>query len=288
MIHRAFTRCTTDRPTAPASRGHARTGRARAALTLALVLSLFGSLGLPSLATAQEAEAAFAVGDRVAVTADDGLNLREEPGEAAGVTDTLPLGAEATILALPDGTTDDGFTWYQIETDDGLTGWVAGGFLEVVTPADTDTGAIAIGSTVAVDTDGLNLRQEAGLEAEIIEMLPEATEMTIDSEPVEADELLWYRVNLGNREIFGWVAGEFLVVVADPPVIAVGDMIAVNTDILTVRATAGLDGEAIDTIAWGAAATVIDGPAEADGFTWVQIESDEVTGWVASAWLIVP
>lgn len=286
MILRAFTRCTTDQSTAPAFRGHARLGRARALFSLVLFLSLTGSLGLPGLVTAQEV-AAFAVGDRVAVTADEGLNLREEPGEAAELTGTLPPGAEAMILALPAGESDDGFTWYQIETDDGLTGWVAGDFLEVVAPAEDD-GTIPIGSTVAVATDELNIRQDAGLDAGILETLPLDTEMTIDSEPVEVDDLLWYRVNLGNREIFGWVAGEFLAVIADPPVIAVGDMVAVNTDQLTVRDTAGLDGEAIDTIAWGFAATVIDGPVEADGFSWVQIESDDVTGWVASAWLIVP
>ena len=130
--------------------------------------------------------------------------------------------------------------------------------------------------------------QDAGLDADIIETLPMETEATIDSEPVEVDDLLWYRVNLGNREIFGWLAADFLVVIADPPVIAVGDMVAVNTDLLTVRDSAGLDGEAVDTIVWGFAATVIDGPVEADGFSWFQIESDEVTGWVAGAWLIVP
>jgi uncharacterized protein YgiM (DUF1202 family) len=286
MIHRAFTRRTTDRPIASASRGHARSGRARAVLTLALLLALAGSL-TPGLAIAQDAGAEFAVGDRVAVTAGDGLNVRDAPGETTEVIETLLVGTEATILALPDAGTDDGFTWYQIETDDGLTGWVAGEFIELVAPAEDD-GTIPIGSTVIVGTDELNIRGAAGLDTEIIETLPADTEATIDSEPVEADELLWYRVHLGNREIFGWVAGEFLVVTADPPVIALGDMVAVNTDQLTVRDAAGLDGEPIDTLIWGAAATVIDGPVEADGFSWFQIESDEVTGWVAGAWLTVP
>jgi len=289
MIHQAFTQWTIDRRHRAASYGHAQAGRARIAFTRiafagALLLALIGALLGPEAATAQE-DALFAVGDRVSVIADEGVNLRDGEGEAAGVVETLPLGTEATILALPATETDDGFDWYQIETDDDLTGWVAGEFIELVEAADD--GAIAIGSTVAA-TDGLNLRDEAGLDAEIIETLQVDTEMVIDSEPEEIDDLLWYRVSIGNREIFGWVAGDFLEVIADPPVIEIGNMVAVNTDLLTVRDGAGLDAEAVDTVAYGFAATVIDGPVEADGFTWFQIESDELTGWVAGAWLTVP
>jgi len=280
-----------DRSERPNRRGRAQHGRARAVLIGSLLIALIGGLLGPAAVTAQESDTTsilFAVGDRVAVTADDGLNLRDGQGETAEVVATLVLGTEATVLALPATGSDDGFDWYQLEADDGQTGWAVGEFLELIEPADAGDGTIPIGSTVAVGTDGLNLRAEAGLEAEIIETLPADTEAVIDSEPVEVDDLIWYRVSIGNREIFAWVAGEFLVVVADPPVIAVGDSIAVNTDLLTIRDGAGLDAAALDTLHYGFAATVIDGPVEADGFTWFQIESDDVTGWVAGAWLTVP
>ncbi len=289
MIRQACTRPTNVRIQPSAKRGRACRGHARAAFLAIALIALISGLLAPGVAIAQEGEATlFAVGDRVAVTADDGLNLRDGQGEDAALVETLPLGTEATVLALPATGSDDGFDWYQLETDDGATGWAVGEFLELITPADDADGDIPIGSTVAVGTDDLNLRAEAGLESEVIETLPAGTEAVIDSEPVEVDQLVWYRVSIGNREVFGWVAGEFLALIADPPTIEVGDMVAVNTDLLTLRDGASLDADTIDTLNFGFAATVIDGPVEADGFTWFQIESDDVTGWVAGAWLTVP
>jgi hypothetical protein len=289
MIRQACTRQTNERTQSSATRGRALDRHARAAFLALALTALVSGLLAPTAATAQEGESTlFAVGDRVAVTAEDGLNLRDGQGEDAELVETLPLGAEATVLALPATGSDDGFDWYQLETDDGVTGWAVGEFLELIAPADDADGVIPIGSTVAVGTDGLHLRAEAGLESEVIDTLSMDTEAVIDSAPVEVDELVWYRVSIGNREIFGWVAGEFLIVVADPPVIEIGDMVAVNTDLLTLRDGASLDADTLDTLHYGFAATVIDGPVEADGFTWFQIESDDVTGWVAGAWLTAP
>jgi hypothetical protein len=39
----------------------------------------------------------------------------------------LETGSGATIVSGP--ASADGYTWYEVETDDGTTGWVAGEYL---------------------------------------------------------------------------------------------------------------------------------------------------------------
>jgi hypothetical protein len=62
----------------------------------------------------------------------------------------------------------------------------------------------------------------------------------------------------------------------------------VNTDELNIRSDAGLDADTLDTLTYGFTASVIDGPVEADGYTWFEIETDAITGWVAGDYLVVP
>jgi uncharacterized protein YgiM (DUF1202 family) len=221
-------------------------------------------------------------GDRLFVDVDE-LNLRDGQGTGANVIEVLPAGTEVTFISLPANASDDGIDWYNVELDDGTTGWVAGEYLTPVGTSDSFT----IGSTVEVATDEINLRAEPGLDAEILDVLPSATQAVIDSEPESLDGYTWYRINLDNGAEFGWVAGELLSFVSDPSAIAVGDLVMVITDELNIRSDAGLDADVLDTLTNGFTASVIDGPVDADGYTWYEIETDAITGWVAGAYLAV-
>ncbi|HET8522759.1 MAG TPA: SH3 domain-containing protein, partial [Thermomicrobiales bacterium] len=69
---------------------------------------------------------------------------------------------------------------------------------------------------------------------------------------------------------------------------AVGDRVVVNTDYLNLRAGVGTDQDVIDALAYGTAATVTASPtsASADGFDWVEIQTDGGgAGWVADDYL---
>jgi hypothetical protein len=82
----------------------------------------------PQVGEPQPANRPPAVGDRVVVTMGDNgqLSLRSLPGTEAPLVKRVNTGAQLTVLAGPQAA--DGYTWYQIRTDDGGTeGWAADG-----------------------------------------------------------------------------------------------------------------------------------------------------------------
>ena len=62
----------------------------------------------------------FAIGDSVRVTED--LNIRTSASASASVIAVLPPGTTATVTGGP--TSASGYTWWQIRTSGGTTGWV--------------------------------------------------------------------------------------------------------------------------------------------------------------------
>lgn len=69
---------------------------------------------------------AFAVETEATVNTD-GVNLRSEATTSSDVVTQLNNGTAVTIIGGPDEA--DGFTWWQIELEDGTTGWIAQDFL---------------------------------------------------------------------------------------------------------------------------------------------------------------
>lgn len=63
---------------------------------------------------------------RVSVSAEATVRLRAEASTSAAQVSSLNSGAELTVLAN-DPVCTDGLRWWQVETVDGLSGWVAEG-----------------------------------------------------------------------------------------------------------------------------------------------------------------
>ncbi len=220
----------------------------------------------------------FAAGDQVEV-ATDALNLRSAAGLASDVLDTMPLGTQATILDGP--VTEDGIPWYQVDAGDFGEGWVAAGFLARTRQAPEGFPA---GSVLVVNTDVLNLRDGPGLDAEILTQLLTNAVVTVLSGPERADGYDWYEVE--TEEGNGWVAGRFLANPAD--LITAGDTVQVIDGSLRLRAEPSLAAQILDTMPEGTELEVTDGPEQADGYTWFQVENDEFgPGWAAGEFLLV-
>lgn len=69
----------------------------------------------------------FAAGTTTTVI-DGPISLRRLAGTDADIVTSLPEGVSLFVLASP-STTADGYTWIEVATDEGLTGWVATAFL---------------------------------------------------------------------------------------------------------------------------------------------------------------
>jgi uncharacterized protein YgiM (DUF1202 family) len=64
-----------------------------------------------------------------------------------------------------------------------------------------------------------------------------------------------------------------------------GDSVVVTEEAVNFRASPGLDGEVLSTLALGTSGTVLAGPETVDGSDWYQLDLAGETGWVAREFL---
>lgn len=140
---------------------------------LALLLPALLSMAQPARVAAQSA----------GYIDTDVLNLREEPGTWATILTQMWQGEYVTVL---DGPTDDG--WYLVDYS-GWQGWAYGGYLLVDgSPGWSDwqgnSGVGGQASTAWVNTDSLNVRVDASIDAWVMDRLPQGTELTVTGDVV--------------------------------------------------------------------------------------------------------
>lgn len=260
----------------------------RVAVCALLLLSLVIGV-LADSAIGQATAFEFQAGDAVVVSTDT-LNLRGAPGTSAAVICVVYAGTGLTIMNGPE--VANGFTWYLVRNAAGANGWVAGEYLTLGSGEDSVT--FAVGDTVAVATDQLNLRAGPSLSAGVLHVFGQSNVMTISGQPTMADGYVWYPVDAWAKgPISGWVAGMYLVQVAAPP--DVDDpsgfppfsTVRVDTDLLNVRTGAGLAYPVIRQVSAGTVFLIGIGPVIADGYSWytVEVPDQPTSGWVAGEFL---
>jgi uncharacterized protein YgiM (DUF1202 family) len=157
-----------------------------------------------------------------------------------------------------------------------------------VTIAPQRAGAVdfAIGDTVVVDTDRLNVREDFGTDADVITTLDTGAEAVVTDGPEEADGYTWYELDVEDGTV-GWAAGDYLALAAaEDPGFAEGDAVVVVDGNLNLRADAGLDADILDVMTDGSTATVLSGPVTADGLPWYELDTDDYgQGWSAGGFL---
>ncbi|MGH2534594.1 MAG: SH3 domain-containing protein [Thermomicrobiales bacterium] len=253
------------------------------ALVAALAVGVLAPLASPARIAAQAID--FAPGDTVVVNTD-ALNMRTGPGTATTVTDVLVTGTVGTVTDGPVVGPD--WTWFEINVAGVGTGWVAGEYLAL---SGSPGGAFPVGANVFVDTDALNFREGPGTDEGVIAVLPNGRQGTINDGPVSADGFDWYELltGLGGDSLTaGWVAGDFLALADDGSTeFPIGAIVAVNTDLLNVRANPGLGGRVVDRIGFGATGEVSRDPVVADGYVWYRLRlPNAADGWVAGEFLV--
>ncbi len=121
----------------------------------------------------------------------------ETEGEPAEIT-ILPadeVEAAATPAATPGAGTGE-------TTEDG-------------TGAEQPAGEIVEGATVETIDENVRLRDEPSTGGEILRALPAGTQLTVTGAPEEADDLVWYPVEVADPDdpVSGWIAEDFIRVV---------------------------------------------------------------------------
>jgi uncharacterized protein YgiM (DUF1202 family) len=251
------------------------------AVTIALVA--LGAGWSSGLFTAQAQDATGFTAGQTVVVNTDGLTLRSDVGTASDALEVLPQGAFAEVL---DGPISDGeYTWYLVSFDN-ISGYIAGEFL-----ADAaSTGSFAVGDTVTVVTDALNLRDAATTAGNVTDVLGTGAVGTVLAGPVDADGYAWYQLDVDG--VTSWAARPFLAYGAlsaaatDTTTTTGSGSLLVNTDQLNVRDAASTSASVLTTLAEGDSVTATGNVGTADGYDWTEITTaDGTTGWVVADYL---
>ncbi|CAN5671935.1 hypothetical protein BH09CHL1_BH09CHL1_30740 [soil metagenome] len=139
-----------------------------------------------------------------------------------------------------------------------------------------------VSGDVVVTTDDLNLRDDASVDATLIDTLPVGTPVTITSDAIVGGEYTWYAVESDYGD--GYVVADYL---SDPATIPSGTAVSINTDELNLRSAAGTDSEVLSTLDSGTEITVVSEPTVLNGITWYQVDTAAGSGWVAGEFLTV-
>jgi hypothetical protein len=199
---------------------------------------------------------------------------------------TLDIGVTATILGGPEEA--DGHPWYEIELEDGTVGFASGTYLALAAAEDP---GFEEGDEVAVVGGNLNLRADAGLDADIRDVMADGSTATVVSGPVTADGLPWYLLDTDDYGE-GYAAGGFLELADGDPggdEFPVDAVLAVQTDDgsnLNLREEPTIDGALIDGLPDGSIVVVLDGPVTADGHDWYELDTEFGVGWAVGTYLV--
>lgn len=245
-------------------------------------------------AAAQEVVAeAIGAGDTASVIAAQ-LNIRQTPSLSGAITQTLPFGAQVSVVTGP--VVADGYTWYRVQVNGAFIGWAVTAFLAEVTPGTPTTpttpttpgGTFSYGQTVTVTTALLNVRALPTTVATVLTVYSQGRTAKITSDARTADGITWYAV-----DDLGWVASQYLsgggTTTPTTPTtptgsFAVGSTVTVNAVTVNIRTGAGLSFPVAYTATAGQTFTILEGPVVANGYNWYRV-SDLVGAWIAGAFL---
>jgi len=214
-------------------------------------------------------EIGFVIGDIVEVDSNN-VNVRSGPGTNFGVTDQLNTGDVGEVIGGP--TAGSGYTWYQLQYNTSLTGWVAGLYLTLSSnPPPTGFG---VNSWIVVDDPPVNIRSGAGTGFSVIGSLANNIGVRVTGTPTVANGYTWYPIATLNA-VNGYVAGEFFT-----GGFFLNDYGTVTDGPLNLRSTASTSGSILVTMPNGASVFFNNvTPVTASGYTWFNVTYNGTTGW---------
>lgn len=226
----------------------------------------------------------FEVNDTFRVT--ENTNLRTSATTGAGVVTVMATGTTGTVLGGPQ--IANGFTWWQVRTSGGSTGWSVENWLVETDdtpdpPPPPPTARFEIDDTFRV-SQVTNLRSSGTTSAGVLATMTVGTTGTVIGGPTSANSYVWWNVRLSSGTT-GWCIENWLVETdtTEPPppdgAFEVGDSFRV-TERVNMRTAAGTSNSVIAILVAGSTGTITGGPGNANGFVWWNVQTSAGTGWV--------
>jgi uncharacterized protein YgiM (DUF1202 family) len=159
-------------------------------------------------------------------------------------------------------------------------------------PVPAHAAIFAVGDTVVVNTDYLNIRSDAGTDGTVRDVLVFGQSLEVLDGPRDDDGFTWYEVGVDATGMVGWVAEDFIAYSTDGGSGggfegAMG--VRVVDGPLNVRGSAGLDGTIVGTLSEGFEVPTYASFGQvvsADGYDWVRILfGNGIEGWAATDFL---
>jgi uncharacterized protein YgiM (DUF1202 family) len=221
------------------------------------------------------AEVGFPIGSSVVVNSNN-VNIRSGAGTGFPVIDQLNTVATAQVIGGP--TAGSGYTWYRIQYETSLTGWIAGIYL---TLSSGPSGTFGVNSWIMLDDPPVNVRSGPGTTYSIVGTLSNNNQLAlVTGTPTTAGGYTWYPIT-SQSGITGFVAGDFFeggLFLNDYAIVADGP--------LNLRATASSGGTILATMPNNASIFINNvTPVYANGIAWFNVTYNGTTGWAAGMYL---
>lgn len=245
------------------------------------------------------------VGQTYKVT--EAMNLRSGAGTGYGVVTTMAAGSTGTVIGGPKNA--NGYTWWQLRTSGGSTGWGVGNWLVATgtsseapepTPSPTPdpsptpnptTGKFATGDTVRV-TESLNMRSSASTSGSVVAVLAAGVTGKVIGGPTSANGYTWWRIQTSAGTgwcVENWLAKSGGSTPTDPGNPGTGGLAKGNTirttSSVNLRRDSSTSAGVIAILPAGTTGKIVGGYRTSGGYTWWKIETSSGTGWVVADWI---
>ena len=199
-----------------------------------------------------------------------GLNLRETPDTDGAIITSVKNGGEVTVL-------QKGSNWSRVSVD-GQEGFMSTQYLRFgsQTTQQPSTGKIAVVNNPR-DTQVLNLRQSASLDAKVLDYYRNGVKVTI----LKAGST-WHKVQVEDGKV-GYMMAKFLKITDETATVQPFQATVVNVNggsYVNFRKAASLSAGIISRVDVGSTVTVIE-----HGTDWCKVDVDGVEGYM-STWFL--
>ena len=197
-----------------------------------------------------------------------GLNLREEPSMDGAIITSYKPGTEVAVM-------QKGTIWSRVKVD-GNEGFMASQYLNFAAAVQPSAGKVALVNNPK-DTQVLNLRQEASLDAKVLAYFRNGAKVTI----LKAGNT-WHKVQTEDGTV-GYMMAKYLKITDETTAIKPYTARLINVNggkIVNFRSGASLNAKIIDKIPVGTQVTVIE-----HGTDWCKVDVNGTEGYI-STWFM--